>query len=50
MKKRTVMGVHAPPARPTPLLVAFVLALLSVVIIALGLAIDPYLAPFFVGR
>lgn len=44
------MGVHAPPARPTPLVVVLGLILLALVIVALGLAIDPYVAPLFVAR
>lgn len=50
MKKRRVMGVYAPPARPTPVVVTIGFCLLAVLTVALGLIINPYLAPFFDAR
>ncbi len=50
MKKHRVKGEYAPPARPKPAVIMVILVNLAAVIVLLGLAVDPYLAPIFVTR
>jgi hypothetical protein len=43
MKRKTVMGVHAPPPRPTRLLCAALFCGGLILVVLLGLAFDPFL-------